>query len=711
MANETRWRPLLGAVMIGAGLAAGCRSRAEKGAVVSPAASSPASPLQGRADASLPDRKHFVSLELMTQATIALNPTGASLATATPKGLVVIGTDKSVSLLRFPAEGVPSLRWSAKGRYLVAHMGTGDELDWGQTYVFDVTHSNYADRPPSRVWYPPRHRVVDWPNARDAQLLLQGPDSAVYLCDAGSARCDVHLPRAEGFVVAASRDARFVVTVDNTAGRSQSRKWKVGNAVTGEWQTLATFDQAEIVMEPQVVGMSSGGEEVFALDSRERGVRALVRIDSHDGKVRTMFEEPSADVDSVSSSPATNEPQMISSVSSAKRLAVLRPDLTPRMDELTRLIGTAPWVLARSTDDRSWLVESSVEWGGWRREMFTRASATSPQVSLFKLEQTAPVIPPLPLRQVDFNARDGTLLQAFITLPAADSGSLTPGSSAGPPPLVVVAHGGPEGRENRDRMRYRYDHQWLASRGYAVLSVNFRGTSGLGRKLLTSGWGLEGHRRAIEDVVDAVDWAIANGHARRGRVAVLGGSYGGYVALMSVLTHPELYACAVSDNGVTDVAAICPRPGSAGEMGTGGICDLKFDGWQDRAAEWKSASPVGLAKALARSVLVLASTRDPIVPIEQARSFRAAAAGVNPGLLTYVAFDSTSHGIADGQLEDGTLLARMALTEAFLAPCLQGRFLPIGNELLGVGIDEQVGLERLTGALTGAQRAPVLYLD
>ena len=146
-----------------------------------------------------------------------------------------------------------------------------------------------------------------------------------------------------------------------------------------------------------------------------------------------------------------------------------------------------------------------------------------------------------PMEPIAFAARDGTEIHGYLTLPRGRSENL---------PLVLNPHGGPYGI--RDKWTYNSEVQFLASRGYAVLQVNYRGSGGYGQAFRELGyrrWGLE----MQDDLTDAVNWAVDQGIADPDRVAIYGGSYGGYAAMAGVTLTPELYRCAVNIVGVSDL--------------------------------------------------------------------------------------------------------------------------------------------------------------
>lgn len=155
-----------------------------------------------------------------------------------------------------------------------------------------------------------------------------------------------------------------------------------------------------------------------------------------------------------------------------------------------------------------------------------------------------------PRRPIQFTARDGLTIHGYLTIPRGTSGRNLP--------LVLHPHGGPFGV--RDSWGYDADAQFLASRGYAVLQPNFRGSGGYGREFINKGrqqWG----RAMQDDLTDAVQWAIAEGIADPARVAIYGASYGGYAALIGAMLTPELYACAVNYVGAADLEITFKRRG------------------------------------------------------------------------------------------------------------------------------------------------------
>lgn len=222
------------------------------------------------------------------------------------------------------------------------------------------------------------------------------------------------------------------------------------------------------------------------------------------------------------------------------------------------------------------------------------------------------------LRPITLKSRDGKDLHGYLQLP--------PGSDGKNLPMIVLPHGGPHGV--RDFWRFGRDLQMLASRGYAVLQINFRGSGGYGEDFEIAGhrqWG----RAMQDDVTDATRWAIEQGHADPDRICIYGASYGGYAALMGAAREPDLYRCAVSYVGVTDLKLMY-REGDIAERAYGrAFLDRVLGGDE---AELAANSPVSHADKIKAAVMLVHGGEDFRVPISHAERMRDAlkAAGKEP---------------------------------------------------------------------------------
>lgn len=229
--------------------------------------------------------------------------------------------------------------------------------------------------------------------------------------------------------------------------------------------------------------------------------------------------------------------------------------------------------------------------------------ATEPWI---KPEQMADVYP------ISYKSRDGLVIYGYLTVPA--------GRQPENLPLVVFPHGGPFGR---DTWGFNRDAQFLASRGYAVLQMNYRGSPGYGEDFFVKGQRHIG-RELQDDITDGTRWAIAQGIADPHRIAIMGWSFGGYSALMGVIREPDLYRCAIDLAGVTDWVAILKYDQSVTE-GFGKETTAEMIGDPDKdAADLADISPVNHVDKIRVPLLLAYSRDDRTVPFEQSRLLRSA---------------------------------------------------------------------------------------
>jgi dipeptidyl aminopeptidase/acylaminoacyl peptidase len=263
-----------------------------------------------------------------------------------------------------------------------------------------------------------------------------------------------------------------------------------------------------------------------------------------------------------------------------------------------RLINITP-------DGRKYLLKSSGN--GVPPQYFIGERASG---ELAFLAQTYPDLDAerLPRKQpLQLQARDGTALPALLSLPPGADGERKP------LPTVVLPHGGPISNDTLDFDPWA---AFLATRGYAVLQVNFRGSEGLGHAHMQAGlkrWGLE----MQDDLSDALAALVRQGVADPRRVCIVGGSYGGYAALMGVAKTPDLYRCAVSFAGVTDLPELASH--QAKFVNGRAVFERMVGSTWDDMDQLKATSPSRLAAQVKVPVLLVHGTQDRRVPFEQSR--------------------------------------------------------------------------------------------
>lgn len=230
---------------------------------------------------------------------------------------------------------------------------------------------------------------------------------------------------------------------------------------------------------------------------------------------------------------------------------------------------------------------------------------------------------------IAFTTRDGIELHGYLTLPLA---------AASPPPLVVMPHGGPFGV--RDEWAYDEESQLLAANGYAVLRVNYRGSDGFGRAFERAGhrqWGL----KIMDDIVDATRWATASGRVDPARVCLWGTSFGGYASLMGVAREPDLFRCAISTAGATNL--VVTRKWGDTQRTAWGRRYLDEAVGDDEQALFEQ-SPVRHVDRIRAPLLLVHGQHDDRVSFEHARAMVAAMEKARKPVDTLFFTDET-HGI------------------------------------------------------------------
>jgi dipeptidyl aminopeptidase/acylaminoacyl peptidase len=434
------------------------------------------------------------------------------------------------------------------------------------------------------------------------------------------------------------------------------------------------------------IGFTRDGKTLYGISSVGRDTAALLATDWATGKERVLAEHPKADIGRIIVHPQT----FVIEAAGAQHLTLDWIPLEERMaDDLKRLHGLLPGEVSiadRAHDDSRWVVVASAAEAPATYHLYERGTgeiaelfATRPDLAPYRLA---------PMRGNIVRARDGLELVSYLTLPPGEK----PQPKA-PLPLVLLVHGGPWAR---DVYGFDPNHQWLANRGYAVLSVNFRGSTGFGKNFVNAGdlqWG----RKMHDDLLDAVAWAAKEGIADKTRVAIMGGSYGGYATLAGLAFTPEVFCCGVDivgpSNLETLLATIPPYWAAFFENLARRVGDPRTEAGRKLL---KERSPLNSAGAIARPLLIGQGANDPRV--KQAESDQIIAAMRVKGLpVTYVLYPEEGHGFAVPE----NRISFFAIAEAFLAAHLGGRAEPFGQDFTGAKLEVPEGAAHVPG-LAGA---------
>ncbi len=393
-------------------------------------------------------------------------------------------------------------------------------------------------------------------------------------------------------------------------------------------------------------GFSPDGKNIYIESSVGRDTTALLEAPLDGGPAKTLAEDPESDLAGVLIHPRDYRVEAALFEADRQRWQVLDPALAADFAAFATLDGDVS-IVSRDDADAVWYLlvnrpdRSPAFWRWDRRARKARfLFATRPKLDCWDLA---------PMEPAAFAARDGLKIRAYLTRPSGQSGKK--------PPLVVLVHGGPW---VRDRWGFHPEAQWLASLGFSCLQVNYRGSAGFGKNFLHAGdreWGA----KMQDDLTDAVRWAVASGAADPARVAIYGGSYGGYAALAGAAFTPGVYRCAVDvvgpSNLITLIRSIPPywEPMKR-------IFDLRVGAVDTEEDFLKSRSPFFHAERIDIPLLIAQGANDPRV--KQAESEQIVAALREKGRpVEYLLFADEGHGFAKPE----NRLKFYAAAEAFLA--------------------------------------------
>jgi dipeptidyl aminopeptidase/acylaminoacyl peptidase len=342
---------------------------------------------------------------------------------------------------------------------------------------------------------------------------------------------------------------------------------------------------------------------------------------------------------------------------------------------------------SRTLDDKKWIVTYVMDNGPVRYYLYDRSKKKAD--FLFTNNQDLEKATLAKMTPVIIKSRDGLDLISYLTLPSTERATGSTPRPSKPLPLVLNVHGGPW---MRDVWGYSPRHQWLANRGYAVLSVNFRGSTGFGKNFINAA-NLEYAGKMHDDLIDAVNWATKEKIADPQKVAIMGVSYGGYATLVGLTFTPDVFACGVDVVGMSNLATSLSN---FTPYGTPGIEMWKHRCGDHRTEEGRSflnqRSPLTFADRIKKPLLIGHGANDPNV--KQSESDQIVKAMQDKKIpVTYVLFSDEGHGFARPE----NRMSFNAVAEGFLAQHLGGRYEPIGGDFKGSTISVPTGTAQVPG--------------
>jgi dipeptidyl aminopeptidase/acylaminoacyl peptidase len=590
--------------------------------------------------------------------------------------------DSATPVTQDSGRGIPLHFWSLDSRYVFFTQDKNGDENW-HLYRIDLDSGDIKDLTPyagvqasqmdQNAAFP--GIVVVGMNDRDAKW------HDVYKVDVATGQRSLIIQN-DGFsyfVLDNKLNARVAVkTAEDGASHVFIKSFDEWNP----WFEVSFADSSSF----NILGFDQRNEGIYMIDTRERNTAALVYLPLGDTKPTSIASSDKVDVTNVLFHPRTHKPL-------AYVLNYIRPvwhaiddALIDPIKQLNSQLSGGSQVLAQTIDNSLWTV-------------FTDQSNQSPIYKVFDtttgelsdLFITQPEINNLPLsvmHGVVIPSRDNLDLVSYLSIPL-EADPNQDGKAEHASPLVLLVHGGPWGR---DEFGFNPLAQWLTNRGYSVLQVNFRASTGFGKAFVNAGnkeWAGAMHN----DLIDAKEWAIEQGITSNDQVAIMGGSYGGYATLTGLTVTPEAFQCGVDivgpSNLTTLLDSIPPYWESFRQVFYHAIGDPNTE---EGLALLKARSPITHVNKIEKPLLIGQGANDPRV--KQAESDQIVEAMKKRNIpVTYVLYSDEGHGFSKPENN----LSFFAVAEAFLGTCLGGRIEPIGDDFSGSSIEVVHGAEFIPG--------------
>ena len=584
---------------------------------------------------------------------------------------------------RDTGRGVRMYSWTySPSRIVYLQDSDGDE-NW-HIYTVDLDSGEIRDLTP-----------IEGVRAEVQQVSPQHPQHLlVGLNDRDPRFHDIHridLATGERTLVQRNEEFSWFVTDDGFNLRFGVRQTSDGGSEylqkTGdnEWVSLFAIGM-EDSMTTWPMGFDRSGRVLYMTDSRGRNTAALKSLDLEAGAETLLASDPRSDAGGVMVHPTEKTIQAVSFNYERKSWKVLDESIAADLEYLKTVAPGEIEVVSRTLDDSCWIVAYLVDDGPVRYYRYLRGRGEAR--FLFTNRSALEGLPLVKMHPAVIPSRDGLDLVCYYSLPRETDPDGS-GRPARPAPMVLMVHGGPWGR---DAWGYDPGFQLLANRGYAVLSVNFRGSTGFGKEFVNAA-NHEWAGRMHHDLIDAVNWAVGQGIADPERVAVMGGSYGGYATLVGMTFTPGTFACGVDIVGPSNLVTLLESIPPYWEPQVDLFASRVGDHRTEEGREFlQQRSPLTYVDRIRRPLLIGQGANDPRV--KQSESDQIVQAMREKEIpVTYVLYPDEGHGFARPENN----LSFFAVTEAFLASCLGGRYEPAGEDLAGSSITVPAGAESVPG--------------
>lgn len=594
--------------------------------------------------------------------------------------------------------GIRSYSWAYTGNHLLYSQDTGGDENF-HVYAVDLTAGSTTDLTPIKGV---RAQIQEVSDRIPGEILVGLNDRDPQYHDIYR----LNIKTGEKSLVFENDGYAAIMTDDDFKLRLAMKSTADGGSAWFRFtdgKNVEPFDKIEFAdaATTSYAGFDKTGNVVYLTDTRGRNTGALFSVNLTDGKRSLVAESPLADIGGAMIHPTEKTIQAVQFEYLRQEWQILEPAIKPELDYLRTVADGDFNVTSRTLDDAHWMVTFFLDNGPVQYYRYDRTPGSGKPgkaTFLFTNRKDLEGLKLAKMKPVVIKSRDGLNLVSYLTLPTGSDANNDGVPDAGPVPMILNVHGGPW---SRDSWGFDPEAQLLANRGYACLQVNFRGSTGLGKEFLNAG-NLEWAGKMHDDLVDAVNWAVSEKIADKSKVAIYGGSYGGYATLVGLTVTPDLFACGVDIVGPSNIntllASIPPYWAPMVEF----FKKRVGDGSSEEGRKFLEArSPLNFVDKINKPLLIGQGANDPRVKQAEADQIVKAMQEKNIP-VTYVLFPDEGHGFA----RPPNRMAFYAITEAFLAQHLGGRAEPIQNELDKSTAEIRVGANQVAGLKAAPTRKP-----
>ncbi|HEY9862838.1 MAG TPA: S9 family peptidase [Candidatus Obscuribacterales bacterium] len=591
----------------------------------------------------------------------SLSPEGKYLAYIAPDEknilqvwLKTVGQEETQALTRDPKRGIRFFFWTYNPDQLIYVQDSDGDENW-HLYLVNVQTHVVRDLTPFQGV---RAQVVNLDHNFPDQILvgmnLRDPQVFdVYQVNLKNGAVDFHTENP-GNIVSWTADAEFKIRAASSSTDDGGFDLLYRETPEHPWETLRHWGPDE---EGGAAFFSNDGKILYMVGNHDANAERLIALDLSTREETVIAEDPEYDIGGLLAHPTTRNIEAVSFYKDKEEWQIIDPIIAEDIEAIKQ-IRPGEFGISRTLSDEKWLISFVTDDGPVYFYVYDRPTKT--HSFLFSNKPKLEGLSLAAMEPISYTAIDGLTIHGYLTKPVGVEL---------PAPTVLLVHGGPWAR---DTWGYDSQAQWLANRGYAVLQVNFRGSTGYGKAFLNAAnreWAGKMH----QDLIDGVNWLVEKGISQKDKIAIMGGSYGGYATLVGLTFTPEVFACGVDivgpSNIITLMQSIPPywEPIRKNFYHRVGNLDTEPEFLKER-------SPLFFVDRIQKPLLIGQGANDPRVKqAESEQIFEAMKQAGKP--VEYALYSDEGHGFARPE----NRLHFYGVAEEFLAKYLGGRFEPVGE--------------------------------